>query len=121
MAYGDRPPEDSVHEPSADREPVRPERRAHPRSPITIPVEIDVGVRGLPTAGTTVNLSRGGALVSVRDSIEAGERCTFHFTMAGPGLVSAVMATVIRVEHLTDGNLVALEFDDELPAAPGLQ
>lgn len=88
---------------------------------VSLPVDINVGARGLPTRGTTVNLSRGGALVSIHNPVEVGERCTVQFPMARPGLVSAVMATVNRVEGVADGHLVALQFDDELPAAPWLR
>lgn len=98
-----------------------PERRAHPRTGVSIPVEINVGARGLATRGTTINLSRVGALVSVAEEIEAGERCEVWFPMAGPGLVSVTSAQITRVERMPDGYLVALQFDDELPAAPGLR
>jgi hypothetical protein len=117
---GDRPKKEHVHPPEENKR-AGPERRASRRTPVAIPVEIHIGDRGLTTRGTTVNLSRTGALVSLRYPIEVGEHCTVQFPMAGPGLVSAVSATVLRVEKMADGNLVALEFDDELPAAPGLR
>jgi hypothetical protein len=97
------------------------ERRAHPRTAVSIPVEVSVSARGVAIAGTTVNLGRGGALVCVRAPIVVGEHCTVHFRMAGPGLVSVVSATAIRSDRIADGHLVALEFDDKLPAAPGLR
>lgn len=117
MAEGD----DSPGSPRHDRSQADEERRAQRRVVVSLPVEIDVAARGLPTRGTTVNLSRGGALVAAREPFEVGDRCVVRFPMAGPGLVSAVTATVVRVERLVDGNLVGLEFDDELPASPGLR
>jgi len=120
LADGYHPHDDAGCYETAQREPAGPDGRAYRRTAITIPVEIDIGPRGVSTRGTTVNLSRGGALVSVRHPIEAGQRCTLHFPLAGPRLVSAVAATVVRVEKIADGNLVALAFDDELPEAPGL-
>jgi hypothetical protein len=121
VADGDHQQGNSVHARHEGGGAEEPERRAYPRIAITVPVEIDMGASGLPARGTTVNLSRSSALVSVRGRMEIGERCTIHFLMAGPGLVSAVAATVTRVMMIADGHLVALEFDDELPAAPGLR
>jgi hypothetical protein len=54
------------------------------------------------------------------DDLEVGDPCVVRFPMAGPGLVSSVTATAVRVERLMDGYLVALQFDQALPPAPGL-
>lgn len=83
-------------------------------------MEIVVGVDGVPTAGTTVNLSRGGVLVTVADPIEVGEHCTIRFPKPGSRSDSIMSGTVVRARKRDDGTLIALQFDRALPKAPGL-
>ena len=76
-----------------------------------MPVEIDVGVYGVTTAGKTVNLSNKGMLANVDQPIEVGERCMIRFSEPGPNHDAVMSGTVVRVHRVGDGNLVALEFD----------
>jgi hypothetical protein len=121
VADGDHLQDDFVDDPTGEQhEPAAPDRRVQRRIAASVPVEIHVGTRGIPTRGTTVNLSPSGALVSSRYPFEVGEHCTVHFPLARPGLVSTFTATIVRVDRMADGSLVALEFDDALLVTPGL-
>jgi hypothetical protein len=117
---GDHPQATFVRRPE-QHEKAGPERRVHPRLEVVVPVEIDVGVYGVTTAGVTVNLSRGGVLANVADAIEVGEHCTVRFPKPGSRSDSIKSGTIVRAEKLGNGNLIALQFDAELPTAPGLR
>lgn len=120
MADGDHPHIPFEISPE-QRERAGPERRVHPRLEVVVPVEIDVGVYGVTTVGQSVNLSRGGVLACVADAIEVGERCTVRFPKPGFRSDSIMSGTVVRAQRIDDGNLIALQFDHELPTAPGLR
>lgn len=96
------------------------DRRAHPRLEVIVPIEIDVGLYGVTSVGSTVNLSRGGVLANVDHPIEVGEQCTIRFPKPSSRLDSVMVGRVVRSRSTAAGNLVALQFDRALPSAPGL-
>jgi hypothetical protein len=120
MAYADHAKESSVR-PSKQGVRTGPDRRAHPRVDVEIPVEIDVGVYGVTTTGNTVNLSRGGVLATLGHFIEVGERCTVRFPGAGPRTDFVIPATVVRAQQLGAVNLIALQFTEALPSRSALR
>ncbi len=97
------------------------ERRAHPRVEVAIPVELDVEPGKEPTAGTVVNLSRGGLLVSVHHQMKVGEHCTARFPTSKGKYSALRSATVVRSQADESRCLVALQFHSSLPAAPGAE
>jgi hypothetical protein len=120
MAYADHAKESSVR-PSKQGVRTGPDRRAHPRVDVEIPVEIDVGVYGVTTTGNTVNLSRGGVLATLGHFIEVGERCTVRFPRAGCQSDCVKSAIVVRSQNLGAVNLVALQFKEALPSMSAMR
>ncbi len=93
------------------------QRRAHPRYEYHYRVLLEVEQGSGPTMGTTRNVSRGGMLLSMDQSIiTSGTRCLARFRGAS-GRVSpeSTWATVRRAEPRREtNNPVALEFDRAL-------
>ena len=92
------------------------ERRAYPRHEYRVDV---VWMFGLdPTGGVTLNMSQGGAKVSLAAPVSAaaeGHTCGIRFLDAGEELgPHYVVGTVRRVETTNEGCLVAIEFDSPL-------
>ncbi len=90
------------------------QRRAHPRYEHHYRVLLEVEQPGSePAMGTTSNISRGGMLLDVDQSIAPGKRCLVRFRGAS-GQVSpeSTSATVRRAEPRRETSYpVALEFD----------
>ncbi len=87
------------------------ERRVHPRVQVALPVELDVDDYGPTAKGSTVDLSRGGVLMTVDLHVEVGARCTVRFPMAGVDGPEVKSGRVVRSGPVGSGFLVALQFD----------
>lgn len=95
-----------------------PERRRHARIDVAYEIrfQVLVGQKGSkPVTGTTVNLSRGGLLAKVDQTIALAARCQVHFIGVAdrirPQKVSGVVRRVSRARH---AHLVAIQFDEPL-------
>lgn len=102
------------------------DRRVYPRLNVNWPVQVEVPARLVIDThdydreqrrfylrGTTVNLSRGGALVRLDHSLKPGPEttCSIEF-LDGSGLAKPRFrfAAVIRTEETSEGHLSALRF-----------
>ena len=102
------------------------DRRVYPRLNVNWPVQVEVPARLVIDThdydreqrrfylrGTTVNLSRGGALVRLDHSLKPNTdtTCSIEF-LDGSGLAAPRFrfATVIRAEATSEGHLAALRF-----------
>jgi CheY-like chemotaxis protein len=76
---------------------AKPDRRAAPRAPLTIPVRV-VEYGGAEWQATSVDISTGGIRVSGRASIRAGSAARLTFTLPDGGPTMTVMALLVRVD-----------------------
>lgn len=99
-----------------------PNGRGHERTPASIDVELVVSLHGFDPLdhgfeahGTTVDVSRGGALTRVRRPVTEGSRCVLHVPGGEEALGrNLIYGTVRRVTEEPEGFLVAVEFDTPL-------
>ncbi|MCH7825632.1 MAG: Hpt domain-containing protein [Acidobacteria bacterium] len=103
-----------------------PERRKFRRFDLHYPVHIKSVAKAdsaptLVADGVTVNLSFGGALVGLSDTngLQDVMPVNLHFVAAGGVSPEALSGVVWRLEHLSDDDKVAVEFDAPLMAYEG--
>ena len=79
------------------KDPTKPDRRRHPRAPLTIPVRV-TEYSGGEWQGTSVDVSVGGIRLSARSSSRVGIAVRLTFTLPDGGATMTVMALLVRVD-----------------------
>ena len=94
------------------------ERRRYPRHDAAIPVQLEVEVApkdAETTKGTTINVSKGGMLVRLSDSLGVGSRCLIRFIGAEERISpQTTVGTVIRETAGREDFAIAFAFEIEL-------
>jgi hypothetical protein len=95
------------------------DRREHPRYDMVFPVEMEVAIPGskpLRLKGTTINVSLGGVLVDLPQTVHTGARCRVHFQHAvGRISPSKQLGQIRHVRPWKQGrHAVAVEFREPL-------
>jgi DNA-binding response OmpR family regulator len=80
-----------------DKDPAKPDRRRHPRAPLTIPVQV-MEYGGASWQGTSVDVSVGGIRLSARSTARAGIAVRLTFTLPDGGPTMTVMGLLVRVD-----------------------
>ncbi len=103
-----------------------PERRKFRRFDLHYPVHIENVAKAdraptLVADGVTVNLSFGGALVGLSDNsgLQGVMPVNLHFVEAGRVSPESLSGVLWRLEHRSDNDKVAVEFDAPLMAFEG--
>lgn len=99
-----------------------PDRRAFPRVDVRYPIRLEASLRTpttrilrLDVRAVTVDLSRGGLLASLPESLAPGVRCEVHFLLGEDHLrPGRVLARVRRLMATREAALIAVEFDEAL-------
>lgn len=98
-----------------------PERRRHPRVANQLPLAVRVEMFGFRdtarpffACGTTLNVSRGGALTEIDTPLAPGSICKVFFRDSGAIEPEYASARVVRCEAHGDLFRVALEFETPL-------
>lgn len=96
------------------------DRRAHARAELDfvfVQIDVEVTTGSKRITGNTVNMSRGGVLLRLKQEIPAGLPCVVRF-LESKGLVDAEdkPGTVLRSDDLGGYFHVAIEFDRPLDA-----
>lgn len=100
------------------------ERRQSPRQSLAVPIVLEVELHGFDRGddrftvrGKTVNMARGGALLTADRAIETGVHCVVHFPQT-MGLLgrSLLYGTIRRCDEVSDGCVIALVFDTPIQA-----
>jgi CheY-like chemotaxis protein len=76
---------------------AQPDRRRHPRAPLTIPVRV-TEYSGTEWSGTSVDVSVGGIRLSARAETRPGIAARLTFTLPDGGPTMTVMALLVRVD-----------------------
>lgn len=104
-------------------------RRQYERVRVTAPVKLEATLKGrfidilsLELTGVTVDMSRGGVLAQVDQSITPGVRCRIEIEPEeGDGAPRSFYGRVRRtISHNRNGYMVALEFDEPLKVKEAL-
>ena len=123
----DEPKEDVVDEPTED-EASADNRRRYERVRVTKPLKLEATLRGrfidimrIEMTGVTIDMSKGGILANVDQSISPGVRCRVDLTAKdGSGPTETLWARVRRTDMSKNGFVVALEFDEPVKALAAL-
>ncbi|MFQ5745036.1 MAG: PilZ domain-containing protein [Acidobacteriota bacterium] len=100
------------------------DRRQYERVRVNKPVKLEATLRGrfidimrLEMSGVTIDMSRGGFLANVDQSISPGVRCRVDLEDSeGTAEPESLWARVRRASMSRDGFVVALEFDEPIKA-----
>ena len=121
---GGRRREDRRSERESRRQSETDERRKYDRVKMSQPVKLEATLRGrftdlmrLETSGTTIDMSEGGFLAHVEESISPGMRCRIELEDEDSGTSTSLWGRVRRTTTDRSGFVVALEFDDPDAAA----
>ena len=109
-------------------EAVSSEKRRHQRVRVTKPVTLEATLRGrfidimrLEMSGVTIDMSEGGILANVDQSISPGVRCRIDLTAKdGDGPTESLWGRVRRTDMSKNGFVVAIEFDEPTKALEAL-
>jgi hypothetical protein len=104
------------------------ERRQYERVKVSKPVKLEAILRGrfidimrLEMSGVTIDMSRGGFLANVDQSISPGVRCRVDLEAGDSGEVpDSLWGRVRRSSMGKRGFVIALEFDEPLKAMAAL-
>jgi len=104
------------------------DRRQYERVKVSKPVKLEAILRGrfidimrLEMSGVTIDMSRGGFLANVDQSISPGVRCRVDLQQReGGGEPESLWGRVRRSSMGKKGFIVALEFDEPLKAMAAL-
>ena len=104
------------------------DRRQYERIKVSKPVKLEAILRGrfidimrLEMSGVTIDMSRGGFLANVDQSISPGVRCRVDLQQReGGGEPESLWGRVRRSSMGKRGFIVALEFDEPLKAMAAL-
>ena len=111
-ALPSKPGQTSGVRPALQRQPTAEERRRAQRVFLRIPVLVHLNGRDKAIEGTTHTVSASGAMIILREGIEAGTK----FTLENPRTQQKVEVNVVRPAQMNqEGSLVPVEF---LSAAP---
>lgn len=100
------------------------DRRQYERVKVSKPVKMEATLRGrfidimrLEMTGVTIDMSRGGFLANVDQSVSPGVRCRVDLESSeGDGETESLYGRVRRASVGRNGFIVALEFDEPLRA-----
>jgi len=88
--------------PEIPPESHRKERRQHPRSKVTVGVEVQLDHPVLPLRATTAELSLGGCYIKMMFTLEVGTKLTVLLWMDGDNVYTRGIV-VTRYPHLGNG------------------
>ena len=103
-------------------------RRRHQRVRVTKTIKLEATLRGrfidimrLEMSGVTIDISEGGILANVDQSISPGVRCRVDLTAKdGDGPTESFWGRVRRTDMGKNGFVVAIEFDEPVKALEAL-
>ena len=122
----DKPDAPTVQERAAEDD--QDNRRQYERIRVSQPVKLEATLRGrfidimrLEMSGQTIDMSRGGVLANVDQSITPGVRCRVDFAeIEGKETPESLWGRVRRTTTGKDGFIVAIEFDEPVRAVKAL-
>ena len=79
------------------KDPAHPDRRRHPRVPLTIPVRV-MEYSGAEWQGTSIDVSAGGIRVSARANTRTGIAVRLTFTPPDGGPTLTLMGLLVRID-----------------------